>query len=244
MSGNCQVVPTHLYCLLAAASDWAVPTDTGAVRALGVGDIVAWVATTNDKTLSREGRRAAQRAMEHDQVIGRAVARGLTPVPATLADAYPSDDAAIVDISMRSAEISDSLRRIEGAVEMAVILAARTDAPESESTVDQGPGRAYLERLRELPALLTTAADEVDRLVQPHALASSRRSDRDRVGLSHLIRRGDVAAYRAIALDCASGRYRMVVDGPRAPYSFAAFSPNSGGGRALGRHETGNPSRD
>jgi Gas vesicle synthesis protein GvpL/GvpF len=229
-------MPTHLYCLLPAGSDSTPPladslppAERGgaAVRALRVGGIVAWVASTAESRLTREGRRAAAEAVRHDRVIARALARGVTPVPATLADPYPDDDALIAGIGGRTAEIVKSLDRVAGAVEMAVILAPRDSGGEIAETpvAAGGPGRQYLERRRDLPARLAAAADEIDERLRPIALDSSRRADKDRVGLSHLIRRADVDRYRAIAVAHLSERYRIVVDGPRAPYSFAAFSP-------------------
>lgn len=221
-------MPTHLYCLLAASSDSAAPADAPDVRALVVGDIVGWVTTVSDLKLSREGRRAAQQVVEHDAVIARALARGVTPVPATLADPYSNDAMAISDIIGRTLEILSMLQRVDHAVEMAVILGAVSSPVTTEERPDLAPGRAYLERLRDLPALLESAADQIDRSLAHMALAASRRVERDRVGLSHLIRRSEVDEYRKTALRSASGRFRLMVDGPRAPYSFAAFSPASG----------------
>jgi hypothetical protein len=223
-------MPTHLYCLLPAGSDSAPPEladASAAVRGLRVGGIVAWVASTTEPRLTREGRRAADAAVRHDRIIAHALSRGVTPVPATLADPYPSDAALVDDVGSRIEEIVASLGRVSGAVEMAVILAPREAGRES---VDQpaapgGPGRQYLERQRDLPARLAAAADDIDERLRPTALASSRRADKDRVGLSHLVRTADVDLYRAIAVAQLSDRYRIVVDGPRAPYSFAAFSP-------------------
>jgi hypothetical protein len=236
-------MPTRLYCLLPAGSDSAPPeladnlpklapseargAQQGDVRALRVGGIVAWVATTTETRLTREGRRAATEAVRHDRVIALALARDITPVPATLADPYPDDAALIADVGGRTAEIAKSLDRVAGAVEMAVILAPRdsgSEAVEAQAAAS-GPGRQYLERRRELPARLAAAADEIDARLHPIALDSSRRADKDRVGLSHLIRRADVDRYRALAVAHLSDHCRIVVDGPRAPYSFAAFSP-------------------
>jgi len=223
-------MPTHLYCLLPAASDSAAPAvgEGAAVRALHVGGVVAWVASTTENRLVREGRRAAGEAVRHDRVIAQALARNVTPVPGTLADPYPDDAALVADITSRTAEIVESFSRVAGAIEMAVILAPRQGGSEEPPDVSGGPGRRYLERQRDLPARLTAAADDIDQRVGTLALATSRRTDKDRVGLSHLVRRGDVERYRSVTLSAASDRYRLLVDGPRAPYSFAAFSPNPG----------------
>jgi hypothetical protein len=215
-------MPTHLYCLLPSGSDAAPPTELGA-RAIEVAGVVAWVGSTDDARLSREGRKAATRALEHDRVVGTALARGVTPVPATLADPYPTDDALRADLTARRDELSRSLERIDGMVEMAVLLAERDDAAPAHS--DAAPGRAYLERIRDLPARLGSSGDEIDRRVGPLVAGAARRAGSDRLGLSHLVRRKDVDAYRSAVLGAVSGAIRMVVDGPRAPYSFAAFSP-------------------
>jgi len=144
-------------------------------------------------------------------------------MPATLADPYPDDDAVKKDLSARADEIRAALSRIAGSVEMAVILARGVAEPDPESAPTSG--RQYLERLRDLPADLSAAGDDIDRRVGPLVIAGSRRPATDRLGLSHLIRRNDVDAYRSAVLGAASGRIRLVVDGPRAPYSFAAFAP-------------------
>jgi hypothetical protein len=239
-------MPTHLYCLLAAESDSAPPADLPQVRALVVGGIVAWVSATPDEKLSRQARRAAELVVEHDRVVARALARGVTPVPATLADPYPSDAALIDDVSRRSTEILESLRRADGAVEMAIILSSRPEEESTEAPATQGPGRAYLERIREQPARLIAAADDLDRRLAPVVLGSSRRPEPGRLGLSHLVPRRDVEAYRGLALQAAAVSYQMVVDGPRAPYSFVAFSPRLGDhpAEASHRHETGRLGRE
>lgn len=228
-------MPTRLYCLLPAGSDTAAPGADGLpqpergapTRTLRVGDLVAWVASTTEARLTREGRRAAAEAVRHDRVIAQALAREITPVPATLADPYPDDDAVAADVESRTAEIVEALGRVAGAVEMAVIVAQREPDPvvDGDQTSAGGPGRRYLERRRDLPVRLSATADEIDDRLRPLALASTRRADKDRVGLSHLILRADVDRYRTLAVARLSDRYRIVVDGPRAPYSFAAFSP-------------------
>ncbi len=229
-------MPTHLYCLLPAGGDSAPPpsdrlsrAERGVitVRALAVGRVVAWVASTPESRLTREGRRAAGEAVRHDRVIAQALARDITPVPATLADPYPSDAQLAADVGSREGEITEALDRIAGSVEMAVILGASGSDGDSdeEPASSGGPGRTYLERKRDLPARLSAAADDIDRGLGEIARASSRRTDRDRIGLSHLVWRADVDRYRSFALAFLSTGYRIVVDGPRAPYSFAAFSP-------------------
>src|SRR3954471_20248118 len=112
-------MPSHLYCLVPSRSEATAPADL-AVRTIAVGDIAAWVGSTDVRQLSREGRKAATRALEHDRVIGRALAQGVTPMPATLADSYADDASLEQDVARRSDEIRDALSRVTGTVEMAV----------------------------------------------------------------------------------------------------------------------------
>src|SRR4051812_30264756 len=135
-------MPTHLYCLLPAASDCAPPGDDGAIRALVVGEVVAWVSTTPNEKLTRDARTAAGLVIEHDRGVAQALARGVTRVPAPLAAPYPSDDAAGEDIPRRSGEITESWGRIAGGVKMPVVLAARPDGGGVDRPAGQSPGRA------------------------------------------------------------------------------------------------------
>jgi hypothetical protein len=231
-------MPTHLYCLVDARSDCAPPSEFPDVRALVVGNIAAWVATTSHEKIDRDARRAVREVLEHDRVIGRAVARGLSVVPATLADAYDSDDDVAADISARTDEIVDSLGRANGAVEMTIIIAADTPA-KRKAAPSPSPGKAYLEALRDLPMRLNTLANDLDARLGSLSLAQVRRVDRDRVALSHLVRAVDVDSYCA-AVRNENGDFRIVIDGPRAPYSFAVFSPRAAGqSSGLTRHESG-----
>jgi hypothetical protein len=240
-------MPTHLYCLLPAGGEAAPAPDTGSVRVLEVGGIAAWVGDSATERLPRDKRRAAVEAIEHDRIIGSALSRGVTPLPATLTDPYLNDEEALADIANRAGEIRASLSEIDGAVEMAVIVAGRGPlVPSSASPAEARPGRAYLERVRDLPNRLAALADEIDSRLQMVVLASSRRIDADRLGLSHLVLRGRVDEYRSLALRCVFEGYRVVVDGPRAPYSFAAFSPGTtpNPGPPISRHEIGKLNRD
>jgi hypothetical protein len=236
-------MPTHLYCLVDARSDSAPPSEVSDVRALVVGNIAAWVATTSRQKIDRDARRAGREVLEHDRIIGRAVARGLSVVPATLADPYESDDAVIEDISARTEEIMHALARADGMVEMTIIIAA--DAPpKREAAPSHSPGKAYLEALRDLPNRLNDVANDLDVRLGSLSLAEVRRADRDRVALSHLIQAGEAGSYRATVGNENRG-FRIAVDGPRAPYSFAAFSPRVGGSPSGSmRHETGRLDRD
>jgi len=240
-------MPTHLYCLLAAGSDATPPTNVGVdVRALVVGDVVAWVSTVDTDRLTREGRAAASEAVRHDRVVSQALARNITPMPATLADRYAADADVVADVAGRSVEVKAALQRIAGLVEMAVIIAPATHtADQKAEEVAGGPGRKYLEQLRDRPSRLNDVASRIDTAVESISRDTRRRVERDRIGLSHLVRLADIDPYRTLVLGFASGDYRLVVDGPRAPYSFASFVPNRPALRdEPSGHETGRLDRE
>lgn len=235
-------MPTHLYCLLPSGSDVSPPSAAPPIRILEIGEVVAWVGDSSGDRLPRDTNRAAVEAVEHDRVIGHALASGVTPVPASLADPYASDANARTDIERRITEIRSSLAMIAGNLEMATIIAVGTvPVISSGSSAGSGRGRAYLEHLRDLPARATAIADSVERRVEKIALASSRRAEGGRVGLSHLVNRNQVDAYRTAALGVMAEGHRILVDGPRAPYSFAAFSPQRPGTEAGPIPPTGSP---
>jgi hypothetical protein len=240
-------MPTHLFCLLATGSDAAPPTNVGVdVRALVVGDVVAWVSTVAKDRLTREGRAVAAEAVRHDRVVAQALARNVTPMPATLADGYATDSDVVADVAARREEIGIALEQIAGLVEMAVIIASASHAAdENAEAVAGGPGRKYLEQLRDRPARLTDVAARIDGALGSISRDTRRRIERDRIGMSHLVRRADIDHYRTVVLGFAGSAYRLVVDGPRAPYSFASFAPD----RARPqddptRHETGRLDRE
>ena len=215
-------MPTHLYCLLPAPSSLAPPAG---VRALGIGDVEAWVASTDVATLSRDARDVARATIEHDRVVSAALAQGVTPIPAALADAYENDDSASHDLHGHRDEIVRALDRVRDMVEMTVIIAVADAAPPRDAT---GRGRAYLEQLKALPSRAGSIGDRVSAVVKTLAGLGRRRAEGGIVGLSHLVARRDIEAYRRLALSQAGDGYRIVIDGPRAPYSFARFSPRHG----------------
>jgi hypothetical protein len=214
-------MPTHLYCLLPAASSAAPPAG---VRAICVGDLTAWVSDTDAPRVSRDARLAAREAVDHDRVIGSALSQEVTPVPASLADAYANDAELQADLLAHAASLQDALRTLTDFVEMTTIVAAReTPLPATAP----GRGRAYLEQLKGLSTRAAGYADSIEAALSRFG-ASQRRSSGGRVALSHLVRRPDAPVYREIATGLAADGFTLVVDGPRAPYSFARFAPRRG----------------
>jgi hypothetical protein len=187
--------------------------------------VIAWVSDSTAAALSRDARDIARAAVEHDRVIGFAISQGVTPLPASLADPYEDDAAARADLEPHLDAIAQAFDRLKGHVEMTTIVAITDVAPQAGVA---GRGRAYLEQLRSQPARANEVAHRIAASLRDLAGTARRRTDQGRVALSHLVDRDAVGEYRTRALAGAGEGYRIVVDGPRAPYSFARFSARRG----------------
>jgi hypothetical protein len=214
-------MPTHLYCLLPRESSVAPPAG---VRVVDVGVAQAWVCDTAEVRLSRDARDAARATVAHDRVIGSALSQGVTPMPASLADPYDDDADLQVDVAGHAREIEKAFPAMAGTVEMTTIVAMQDSIPAADAP---GRGTAYLEQIRSAPERTVAIADRVAALLKDFPDVR-RRADGGRVALSHLISRSAVDSYRTTALAAAGEGFRIVVDGPRAPYSFFLFSPRRG----------------
>lgn len=215
-------MPTHLYCLLPRGSS-AAPAPPA--RAIDAGPAVAWVGDTADPRVSRDARIAARATLDHDRVVSSSLAQGVTPIPASLADPYPDDPAAVADIAAHAEQIGLAFPAIAGMVEMTMIIALQDSMPPDDAP---GRGRAYIEQLRSAPVRAAVIGDRIEREMSVRFPDAARRADGARVAISHLIPTTAVGYYREMARASDRDGYRIVVDGPRAPYSFALFAPRRG----------------
>lgn len=215
-------MPTHLYCLLPRGSSALPPAG---VRVVDTGVASAWVADASEARLSRDAREAVRATLEHDRVIGAALTQGVTPLPASLADAYDDDAAMVVDLAAHAQQIEMVFPAIANMVEMTTIIALQDSALPANAP---GRGTAYLEQLRSAPARTAAIADRIAEALGRFCPDSRRRADADKVALSHMIPRTAIDFWRTTALALSGDGYRLVLDGPRAPYSFALFSPRRG----------------
>ena len=215
-------MPTHLYCLLPRGSSVTV-ADGARVIDAKIG--LAWVSDTESPRLSREARDAARATLEHDRVIGVALAQGVTPIPAALADPYDDDEAVLADLSRNADGIERAFTAVAGMVEMTTIIALQDTAPSADVA---GRGTAYLEQLRSAAERVGVIGDRIAEALREPFGQARRRGDRGTLALSHLVPRDSVDRYRTLTLALAGAGHRIVVDGPRAPYSFALFSPQRG----------------
>lgn len=186
---------------------------------------LAWAGEASEGRVSRDARDVARATIAHDRIVGLALAQDVTPLPASLADPYDDDASMLADIAAHSVPIESAFRAIAGLVEMTTLVALNEATPRAEGP---GRGRAYLEQLRSAPARAASIGDRIADAMGKLFVDSRRRGDGNRVALSHLIPRSAEDVYRATAEALAGEGYRIVVDGPRAPYSFALFSPRRG----------------
>lgn len=215
-------MPTHLYCLLPPGSS-AVPP--AGIRVVDTPLARAWVADTTQSRLSRDARDAARATIEHDRVVGTALAQDITPMPASLADPYDDDAALLADIAAHGEAFEPAFMAIAGMIEMTTIISLQDVAPAADAP---GRGKAYLEQIRSAPERAGVIADRVARSLSEVFADSHRRGEAGTVALSHLLPRTAIDLYRTLGLSHAGSGYRLVIDGPRAPYSFALYSPRRG----------------
>lgn len=245
---------TYLYCVLTASTAELPPASGGVggapVRVLPVDDrssLEAWVATLEEATFRVTGRELARQAILHNEIITAALATGRTPLPARFGSYFPSDAACLSVLETRAAELRASLARLAGLVEMSVLVVPPRPSVVSEPERQApGAGRRYLEKLRERARRLEAAhrlRDDVVRSIGDvvRSLAQGETHDVDATGIvsiAHLLRRQDVTRYREVvrAIPSRDG-IRLIVAGPRAPYSFVDASAFSTG------HDSGSPDR-
>lgn len=243
---------THLYCLLPAASRDALPEATSGidgapVRSLVFGEIVAWV---SDVAYRSSTPISSVRA--HDAVIAAALSTGSTPLPARFGQRFPDDEACRSALGKRYPALATAVDAIQGFVEMTLLLTLA--APREEDLqplppagAELGTGRRYLEMLRAREDTARKFSENLDHLSDGLVAAVRgfirQSSVQDGVKrpfrtISHLIEREDVAAYTEAARAAQMpAECRMLVIGPRAPYTFTTSADLVHDLRQVDRHE-------
>lgn len=246
-------MPTYLYCLLIPAAEpepapvTAQGIGGGEVRVLPAASLEVWVSSVTTPSPAA----TVEAVRQHDAVVSAALATGRTPLPARFGQVWPSDDACVAAVARRHRELEPLLQRVAGFVEMTVSTllpgippapTARTDAAGAEAT----PGRAYLRRLqaradreRHLRVALEALRERVSRAlgaVSRGEVAEIRGSDEAlALSVSYLVDRGrDGDFRRAVEQVAREAAARLVVAGPRAPYSFSPAAPPAPPHRRVG----------
>jgi hypothetical protein len=238
-------MPTYLYCLLTSRADIesAPVTARGIggspVRALSTGALEAWVSTVSSPSPAA----ALEAIREHDAVVSAALATGRTPLPARFGQTWPSDAGCVAAIAERAADFESALRRISGLVEMTVCTLPSTPVgPRPRHALphlaraadpDGAPGRAYLEQLRAradherhlraaLERLRARVSGALGGIARGEVAEIRGRNEALSLAVSYLVERGSEGDFRRAVQEVSrEATARLVIAGPRAPYSFA-----------------------
>ena len=250
---------TYLYCVLTPPKADALPPGLRGIAAAPVRsvvapaptDIEAWVATIEDSALRSSGRELAEQALLHHKVVEAALATGRTPLPARFGARFRDDAACVSRLKEHHGQLDAALRRIAGAVEMTVLLVPNAERVEAGADRPQrnepGAGRRYLEAIKMRSQIAERRRAAGDRLterlasaVAPVIRGEARRADSSGVvSVAHLVGLNDLDQYRrTVAELSADTAFRIVVAGPRAPYSFAIENA------AVAGHDSSSPNHD
>jgi Gas vesicle synthesis protein GvpL/GvpF len=245
----------HLYCLLPGAVGPAIPMGLAGVagapvRLLSLDDLVAWVSDA-----VRGLPFGADAVAEHDAVVDVALATGATPIPVRFGQRFDDEDGCRNVLAQRSPEIHTLLNEISGCVEMTLLVTPSTRRmlrdlePVSPQPVRLDPwrhdaGDEYLRALRDervgahdIRAATAVLAERVTSAVGDFVRRAARHrtvTHMPLLTLSHLIPRDSVDAYRRAAESVPTGsELRLLVIGPRAPYSFSGLTAEGAHGMKL-----------
>ena len=211
---------TYLYGLILSRNAHLVPAHItgirGALLAVLPCDSLAALVSVADDTAGRD--LDALRA--HDHAIQAVVHPGATAAAVRFGQTFATEGDLRRHVSERAATLADTLERLDGHVEMRLLM---TLEPQPESVTEKpelSPGRAYLERVR--------GSNRVAGLALRAALGPVVRAEKveelpraSGVAFSHLIKRDEETRYRdAVAAHPSLGDATIV--GPLALYSFAS----------------------
>lgn len=216
---------TYLYGLVLARNAALVPADIAGLQGAPVRVLTCNALGALVSTLDRPpGRATLDDVRAHDAVLQRAVDAGSTAAAVRFGQSFAGDDETCRHVVERGERLVSVLGDFDGCVEIRLLLAHAgepADAkPPPEAQAGSGPGRAYLEQLRD-------SREHLQRLALRSALGPVVRAERVEelprsrgVVFSHLVHRNELPAYReAVAAIPALAEARMV--GPLALYSFA-----------------------
>lgn len=214
---------TYLYGLILSRNAHLVPSHITGIRGATLGvlpcDSLAALVSVAGDAVGRD--LDALRA--HDHAIQSVVHHGATAAAVRFGQTFATESDLRRHVSERASAIGDTLERLDGHVEMRLLMPLEPQpAPVTDKPV-LSPGRAYLERLRgtnrvaglALRAALgpVVRAEQVDELPRAGGVA-----------FSHLVKRDEENQYRdAVAAHPSLGDATIV--GPLALYSFIAETP-------------------
>lgn len=208
---------TYLYGLILSRNAHLVPAHITGIRgaALAVmpcGDIAALVSA-----VEAADHKDLDALRAHDHAVQSVVHHGATASAVRFGQTFRDAEELRRHLAERAPQIGETLQRLDGHVEMRLLMTLPPDQPTEQSALS--PGRAYLESLR--------ASNRVSGLALRSALGPVVRAEHveelpraSAVTFAHLILRGEESMYReAVASQPALTGAKIV--GPLALYSFA-----------------------
>ena len=210
---------TYLYGLILSRNAHLVPAHITGIRGAALGvlpcdSLSALVSVSDDA-----GGRDIDALRAHDHAIQSVVHHGATAAAVRFGQTFATEGDLRRHVSERAAAIAETLERLDGHVEMRLLMALEPEPEPAKETEALPPGRAYLEGLRASNRVaglaLRAALGPVVRAEQVEELPRA-----SGVAFSHLIRRDEENQYRdAVAAHPALAQATIV--GPLALYSFA-----------------------
>ena len=211
---------TYLYGFVLARNAARLPPAAGlgggTVRSVRCGALSALVSSV-EKTPARA---TLEDVRTHDAVLQAAVDAGTTAVAVRFGQTFSGDDELCRDTEEREARLARVLEEYDGCVEMRLLIPSVDEEPTPEVERQIGPGRAYLESLRE-------SRERTDHLALRGAIGPSVRAEVVErlprvhgVVFAHLVLRDQLEEYRG-AISSLPALADAKVVGPLALYSFA-----------------------
>lgn len=212
---------TWLYGLILPRNAERVPSGLAGigdtpVRLLSCGPVTAVVGSVEQP--ARRSQVEAVRA--HDRVLRAIAQQSVTVAAVRFGQSFASDDEACDELSARTADVH-GLEQMDGRVEMRLLLPHHAVTIPEPSLEDAGPGRAYLESLRQhqpLPGVSLRAA--LGPLIQRERVERLTVEGGEAVVFAHLISAADVHRYRAAVTELPALAEARVL-GPLPLYAFA-----------------------
>lgn len=217
---------TYLYGLVLSRSAHMVPAHITGLRATPLRVISCDTESLGALVSTLDGapdRGNLDDIRAHDHALQSVVHHGSTTAAVRFGQTFPNESDVKRHVAERAERIERVLEEFDGCVEMRVLLPLDSDPePSNATTVDElvGPGRAYLEGLRNRTpgsfkgVALRDALGPIVRAERVEELATRA------VVFAHLIDRGNEAEYRA-AIDGLPALANARVVGPLALYTFA-----------------------
>lgn len=218
-------MPSYLYGLVPGADRPRMPSDLR-----GLGDAPVRVAPCGPlgaivSDVARAPAALVDDVTRHDRVLRDAVAAGCTVLASRFGQTFRDDLELCREVSAHGALATRILAEHDGCVEMRILVAGAavspSPAPTPAAAKSEGPGRAYLERLRRQSAARNPAFSiraGIGAIVRAEHVESL--PGGAGVAVAHLVARPDLPAWRdAIGRLPALATSRVI--GPLPLYSFA-----------------------